>query len=44
MQEFQAAKIGDLPLPEAHERLCELAEQHLPRYPLLQEAPDGNAQ
>jgi hypothetical protein len=44
LQEFQAAKIGELPLPEAHERLCELAEQRLPRDPLAEEDPHGNAQ
>jgi hypothetical protein len=44
LQEFQAAKIGDLALPEAHERLCELAEKLLPHNPLSQEADHGNAQ
>ncbi len=44
LQEFQAAKIGDLDLPEAHERLCELAERLLPRNPLIQEMDHGNAQ
>ncbi len=44
MQEFQAAKIGDLPLPEAHERLCELAEKRLPPNPLVQEDSHGTAQ
>ena len=44
MQGFQAAKIGDLPLPEGHERLCEMAEKLLPRNPLIQEEPHGAAQ
>ncbi|HEV7506966.1 MAG TPA: hypothetical protein VGS07_18900 [Thermoanaerobaculia bacterium] len=38
MREFQAADIADLGLPEAHERLCRLAEDRLPRDPL---APGG---
>jgi len=33
LREFQAAKVGDLDLPEAHERICELAERWLPRDP-----------
>ena len=44
LQQFQAAKIGDLDLPEAHERLSELAEKLLPYNPLSQEADHGNAQ
>jgi hypothetical protein len=44
MQQFQAAKIGDLDLPEAHERLRELAENLLPHNPLSQEADHGDAQ
>lgn len=44
LQEFQAVKIGDLALPEAHQRLCELAETLLPRDPLIQEATHGDAQ
>ena len=34
MREFQAADIAGLDLPEAHERLCILAERWLPRDPL----------
>lgn len=34
LKELQAAKIGDLVLPEAHERACELAERWLPYNPL----------
>ena len=44
MQQFQAAKIGDLDLPDAHERLREIAEKLLPHNPLSQEADHGNAQ
>jgi hypothetical protein len=44
LQEFQAARIGDLALPEAHERLRALAEELLPRNPLIQEETHGNAQ
>jgi hypothetical protein len=44
LKEFQASRIGDLPLPAAHDRLCELAEDLLPRNPLVQEASDGTAQ
>jgi hypothetical protein len=34
LREFQSAKIGDLDLVEAHERLCDLAERLLPLDPL----------
>jgi len=34
LKELQAARIGDLVLPEAHERACELAERWLPYNPL----------
>lgn len=34
LHEAQAARIGDLDLPEAHERLCEIAERWLPYNPL----------
>jgi hypothetical protein len=44
MQRFQAEKIGDLNLPEAHERLRDLAEKLLPHNPFNQEAGHGNAQ
>jgi hypothetical protein len=44
LQQFQAAKIGDLDLLEAHERLRELAEKLLPHNPLSQEADHGDAQ
>jgi hypothetical protein len=44
LQEFQAARIGDLPLGEAHERLSEMAERRLPRNPLAQEDIHGDAQ
>jgi len=44
VREFQAAKAGDLDLPEAHRRACELAERWLPRNPLISEAGDGAAQ
>lgn len=33
-RELQAARIGDLALPEAHERICDLAERWLPYNPL----------
>src|SRR6185295_5497614 len=36
VREFQAANVGDLPLPEAHRRACELAERLLPRTPLME--------
>jgi hypothetical protein len=38
LREFQAARIGDLALPLAHERACEIAERWLPYHPLEQEA------
>jgi hypothetical protein len=45
LREFQAAKIGDLDLAEAHERLCNLAERLLPRDPLATGDLDhGNAE
>jgi hypothetical protein len=44
LRAFQAARIGSLDLPEAHERLCELAERWLPRNPLILEDGDGTAQ
>jgi hypothetical protein len=44
LREFQAANIGALDLPEAHERLCDLAERWLPRNPLIPEDGDGTAQ
>ena len=44
LQQFQAARIGDLDLPEAHERLLELAGRLLPRNPLDGEDEDGAAQ
>lgn len=34
LRELQAARIGDLALPDAHERICEIAEQLLPFNPL----------
>lgn len=34
LHEVQAARIGDLALPEAHERICEIAERWLPYNPL----------
>lgn len=34
LHEVQAARIGDLPLLEAHERICEIAERWLPYNPL----------
>jgi len=34
LREFQAAGIGKLDLPEAHQRICDLAERLLPRNPL----------
>jgi len=34
LRELQAAKIGDLALPLAHERICEIAERWLPFNPL----------
>jgi hypothetical protein len=43
VREFQAANVGDLPLPEAHHRACELAERLLPRSP-LKEAGSGAPQ
>ncbi|MEA2605137.1 MAG: hypothetical protein QOF89_6129 [Acidobacteriota bacterium] len=44
LREFQVANIADLPLLEAHERLCKLAERWLPHNPLVQEDRDGAAQ
>ncbi|MFY9825344.1 MAG: hypothetical protein WAM82_28455 [Thermoanaerobaculia bacterium] len=44
MRQFQLAKISDLDLPQAHERLCDLAERLLTRNPLIQEDGDGAAQ
>jgi hypothetical protein len=45
MREFQAANIADLDLPEAHERLCRLAEDRLPRDPIAAGDLDhGNAE
>ena len=41
LREFQLARIGDLNLPQAHERICELAERRLPRN---LEDEDGAAQ
>jgi len=43
LREFYLADIGDLALPEAHERLRELAERWLPRNPLVREDQDGTA-
>jgi hypothetical protein len=34
LHEIQAARIGDLALPDAHERICEIAERWLPYNPL----------
>jgi hypothetical protein len=34
LHEVQAARIGDLALPEGHERICEIAERWLPYNPL----------
>jgi hypothetical protein len=34
LHEFQTAGIGDLPLVEAHERICDIAERTLPYDPL----------
>jgi hypothetical protein len=34
LHEVQATRIGDLPLPQAHERICEIAERWLPYNPL----------
>lgn len=28
---FRRSRLGELPLPEAHEKVCELAEAHLPK-------------
>jgi len=36
LREFQTSKIGDLDLPEGHDRICELAERWLPRDPLTE--------
>src|SRR6185295_3814151 len=33
LREVQAARIGDLDLPYAHERICEIAERWLPNDP-----------
>jgi hypothetical protein len=44
LRAFQLAKISDLGLPQAHERLCELAERWLPRNPMSQENLDGTSQ
>jgi hypothetical protein len=33
LREVQAARIGDLDLPHAHERICEIAERWLPYDP-----------
>jgi hypothetical protein len=44
MREFQAARIGDLDLPEAHRRLCALAERCLPPDPLAAEDDHGAAE
>ncbi len=33
LREVQAARIGDLDLPDAHDRLCEIAERWLPYNP-----------
>ncbi len=45
LREFQAAKIGELNLPEAHERVSGLAERLLPRDPLATGDPNhGNAE
>lgn len=37
MREFQAADLGGLDLPEAHRRVCELAERRLPPDPFSRE-------
>ena len=44
LREFQAARIGDLDLPEAHRRLCDLAQRWLPRNPLGMEDEHGAAE
>jgi hypothetical protein len=44
LREFHLADIGNVALPKAHERLCELAERRLPRNPLVREDQDGAAQ
>ena len=44
LREFHAARIGDLALPEAHERLRALAERLLPPDPLDPEDHHGAAQ
>ena len=38
MRDFQAADLGSLDLPEAHRRVCELAERLLPPDPFSLEA------
>jgi hypothetical protein len=43
LREFQAAKVGDLELPEAHDRICELAGRWLPRDPLAEGDADHGA-
>ena len=44
LREFQAADFSGLLLPEAHERLCDLAERWLPHDPLaLVDSSDGAA-
>jgi ribosome biogenesis GTPase A len=43
LRAFQASKIGDLDLPEAHDRICELAERWLPRDPLAEGDVDHGA-
>ncbi|MEA2691595.1 MAG: hypothetical protein QOJ16_982 [Acidobacteriota bacterium] len=45
LREFQATDFSGFLLPEAHERLCELAERWLPRDPLALGGPnDGTAE
>jgi hypothetical protein len=41
--EFQAANVAGMDLPEAHRRLCELAERLLPRDPFAMGDPDHGA-
>jgi hypothetical protein len=40
LREFQATGVGKLDLPEAHQRICDLAERLLPRDPLATGDPD----
>jgi hypothetical protein len=44
LEEFRRARVDEMPLPEAHQRACVLAERWLPTAPSGLEEPHADAQ